>query len=184
VAEFEIVVCNDGSQDRTGNVLLSLAKNNPELRPIEFERNRGAAAAMNAAIRGTRLEWVLLFDSDGQFPIESFGQLLAGIRREGTRAAMGIRQRKGTLFPRFGTWSSGIACNLLYGTRMQDFNSACKLVDGRIVRSLNLEAKGINYSTEVTARLLEHSVVITEVNINYRPRATGTSSMRAARKEL
>ncbi len=181
VSEFEIVVCNDGSRDSTGAVLNGLAADNPEMRVLQFGENQGAAAALTAAIAATRFNWVLLLDSDGQFPIENLRPLLAGVRAARAPAAIGVRQKKDNWFARFGTWASGIACNLLYGTRIRDFNSACKLVWGPLLRSLHLEAKGMNYSTEVTARLLERGVGIAEVAIEHRPRTAGTSSMRLLR---
>ena len=55
------------------------------------------------------------------------------------------------------------------------------LVSGPVLRGLGLEAKGMNYSTEVTSRLLECGIVPVEVTIEHRPRTTGTSSMKLVR---
>jgi dolichol-phosphate mannosyltransferase len=181
LAEFEIVVCNDGSSDATGDILDRLTLSCPQLRPLHFDKNQGAAAALNAAIATTRGDWVLLIDSDGQFPIENLPDMLAALRRSGALAAIGIRQKKDVPFAQFGSWASGAVCNLVHGSRMQDFNSAFKLVWGPTLRALGLEAKGMNYSTEVTSRLLERDITPVEVNITHRPRATGTSHMRLVR---
>jgi glycosyltransferase involved in cell wall biosynthesis len=186
VAEFEIVICNDGSKDATGDILDRLTLSYPELRPLHFAANQGAAAALNAAIAATKGDWVLLMDSDGQFAIENLPDMLAAIRRSGGAAsdclaAIGIRKKKDAAFAQFGSWASGWACNLLHGSRLQDFNSAFKLVWGPTLRGLGLEAKGMNYSTEVTSRLLERGIVPVEVDIAHRPRATGVSSMKLVR---
>src|SRR6202000_79751 len=79
---------------------------------------------------------------------------------------------------RFGTRASGALCNWAHGSRVKDFNSAFKLVSGPVLRGLGLEAKGMNYSTEVTSRLLECGIVPVEVAIEHRPRTTGVSSMK------
>jgi dolichol-phosphate mannosyltransferase len=181
LAEFEIVVCNDGSRDRTGDILDRLTLPFAQLRPLHFARNQGAAAALNAAIAATRFDWVLLLDSDGQFPIANLPDMLAALRNSGGRAAIGIRHKKDKAFAQFGSWASGWACNLVHGSRLQDFNSAFKLVWGPTLRGLGLEAKGMNYSTEVTSRLLERGIVPVEVMIEHRPRITGVSSMKLAR---
>jgi dolichol-phosphate mannosyltransferase len=181
LAEFEIVVCNDGSSDATGDILDRLTLSYPGLRPLHFDKNQGAAAALTAAIAATKGDWVLLIDSDGQFPIENLPDMLAALRRSGALAAIGIRQKKDVPFARFGSWASGAVCNLVHGSRMQDFNSAFKLVWGPALRALGLEAKGMNYSTEVTSRLLERGITPVEVKITHRPRATGTSHMRLVR---
>jgi dolichol-phosphate mannosyltransferase len=181
ISAFEIVICNDGSTDRTGDILDHLALQIPQLRALHFIGNRGAAAALNAAIAATRNDWVLLIDSDGQFPIQNLPLMLAALRQSGSQAAVGIRQKKDTPFARFGSWASGLVCNLVHGSNMRDFNSAFKLVWGPTLRGLGLEARGLNYSTEVTSRLLERRIVLTEVLIEHRPRVTGVSSMRLLR---
>ena len=186
LAEFEIVICNDGSKDATGDILDRLTLSYPQLRPLHFARNQGAAAALNAAIAATKGDWVLLMDSDGQFAIENLPDMLAALGRSGgptsdCQAAIGIRKKKDAAFAQFGSWASGLACNLVHGSRLKDFNSAFKLVWGPALRGLGLEAKGMNYSTEVTSRLLERGIVPVEVEIAHRPRATGTSNMRLVR---
>jgi glycosyltransferase involved in cell wall biosynthesis len=181
VASFEIVICNDGSMDGTGDILDRLKQQFPGLRPVHFARNQGAAAALNAAIAATTGDWVLLIDSDGQFPIQNLPDMIDAVRRSGGRAAIGIRQKKDVPFAQFGSWASGLVCNLVHGSRVRDFNSAFKLVWGPTLRGLGLEAKGMNYSTEVTSRLLERGVSLAEVAIEHRPRTTGTSSMKLVR---
>jgi glycosyltransferase involved in cell wall biosynthesis len=181
LADFEIVVCNDGSKDQTGAILDRLALACPRLRPLHFSANQGAAAALNAAIAATKGDWVLLLDSDGQFPIQNLSTTLAALRQTGGLAAIGIRQKKDVAFARFGSWASGALCNLAHGSHLADFNSAFKLVSGPLLRGLGLEAKGMNYSTEVTSRLLECGIVPVEVTIEHRPRTTGVSSMKLMR---
>ena len=86
--------------------------------------------------------------------------------------------------PRFGSWASSCLCNLVHGTRLADFNSAFQLVWGPALRKLDLEVKGLNYSTEMTSRLLERRIVPVAVAIEHRPRVTGTSSMKLVRGAL
>ncbi len=184
LASYEIVICDDGSTDRTGDILDRLTLSCPQLRVLHFERNQGAAAALNAAIAATSGDWVLLLDSDGQFAIENLPAMIEAVRGSGAKAAIGVRQKKDSAFAQFGSWSSGLVCNLLHGSRMRDFNSAFKLVWGPSLRGLGLEAKGMNYSTEVTSRLLERGIVPVEVAIEHRPRASGASHMRLLRGAL
>jgi len=179
---YEIVICNDGSRDDTAEKLNAIAKLHPELAVISHSVNQGAGAALAAAISGTTADWVLLIDSDGQFAIENFDPLLAAIQQSGAPAAIGVRVKKlDGMFARFGSWSSGFLCNWFHGTRYRDFNSACKLVKGDLLRSLRLDCKGLNYSTDVTSKLIERGVRIAEVDISHLPRAAGSSSLRKFR---
>ena len=184
LASFEIVICDDGSTDGTGDILDRLSQCWPQLRVLHFAKNQGAAAALNAAIAATQGDWVLLTDSDGQFAIENLPDMVEALRRSGAKAAIGIRRKKDAAFAQFGSWASGLVCNLLHGSRMRDFNSAFKLVWGPTLRGLGLEARGMNYSTEVTSRLLERGIVPVEVTIQHRPRAAGASHMKLLRGAL
>ncbi|OGV49382.1 MAG: hypothetical protein A3F46_00105 [Legionellales bacterium RIFCSPHIGHO2_12_FULL_42_9] len=181
IAQFEIIVCNDGSTDITGDILNELASRYPEVRPIHFSHNQGAAAALNAAIAKTQFEWVLLIDSDDQFPIENYSKLLAGQRASQALVISGIRNKKDNFFARFGSVASGFICNLVHGSQIKDFNSAFKLVEGPLLRSLVLEARGMNYSTEITSRLLETGALIVEVDIEHRLRTFGKSNLKLMR---
>ena len=184
LASFEIVICDDGSTDGTGDILDRLSLSHPQLRVLHFAKNQGAAAALNAAIAATKGDWVLLTDSDGQFAIENLPDMVEALRRSGATAGIGIRQKKDAAFAQFGSWASGLVCNLVHGSRMRDFNSAFKLVWGPTLRGLGLEARGMNYSTEVTSRLLERGIVPVEVTIQHRPRAAGASHMKLLRGAL
>ena len=187
VAEWEIVVCDDGSRDGTGAILAGLAASMPELVVVSFARNRGAGAAIAAAVGATRLDWVLLTDSDGQFPVENLDRMLAA-RAGGGRAFSGARGQKADAAAyRLGSRASGAVCNRLLGTRYRDFNSVFKLVEGPLFRSLRLESEGMNCSTEITARVVELGVGWVEVPIEHRPRDGGARSwgfVRGARNRL
>jgi dolichol-phosphate mannosyltransferase len=178
IAQFEVVICNDGSIDNTGAMLNELALSQAEVRPVNFPVNQGAAAALAAAIANTRYDWVLLIDSDNQFPIENFAVLFAALKQHTVSAVLGVRDKQDSAFARFGSKISGFICNLIHNSKLKDFNSACKLVDGKLLRSLVLEAKGMNYSTEITSRLLESKATIVEVDISHQHRAGGKSHMK------
>jgi dolichol-phosphate mannosyltransferase len=184
VTEFEIVICNDGSSDDTGAILNELALHHAEIHPIHFKINQGAAAALAAAIAATRYDWVLLLDSDDQFPIENFSLLFAALKQADVSAVQGVRDKQDNVIARFGTKISGFICNLIHRSKLRDFNTACKLVDGKLLRSLVLEAKGMNYSTEITSRLLEREATIVEVDIIHRQRNIGKSNMKLIKDSL
>ncbi len=176
------MVCDDGSRDATGSILDALAARAPEVRPVHHAVNQGAAAALTSAIRHTSKDWILLIDSDGQFPIEICERMIDEVRERGADAVIGVRRAKAdSLFQRAGSWLSGLLCNWFHGTHYRDFNCALKLVPGNALRSLNLEAKGLNYSGEITSKLLEEGVVFAEVEVVHEPRISGRSAAKSLR---
>lgn len=184
ISQFEIVICNDGSQDNTKSILDTLSQTYPEIRALHFEQNHGASAALAAAIAATRYDWVFLLDTDGQFPIENLTLMLESLKQNSIQAVVGVRNKKSSAYERWGSKLSGMICNLFHGSQLRDFNSACKLVQGNLLRACRLETKGMNYSTEITSRLLESKVGIAEVDIDHRARQAGKSNMKLLRDSV
>lgn len=183
--DYEIVICNDGSVDNTWDLLCELARRYPSVKPCNHPINQGAAAALTTAIKHTTKDWVLLLDSDGQYPIENLEFFTRARERETLLAYIGFRPRKAdSAFARFGSWASGWCCNLFHGTKYRDFNCALKFIEGALLRELCLEAKGLNYSTEISSKILERGVTMGEVEILHQARNKGRSSRSLFRGTL
>jgi glycosyltransferase involved in cell wall biosynthesis len=171
IGAWEIVVCDDGSTDATGGILTALQADCSELVVVQFDRNRGAGAAIAAAIARTRLDWVVLLDSDGQFPIENIERFLGPMLAGDGVAFAGARIRKADSLPyRWGSAASGAVSNILLRTRYRDFNSIFKVVRGPLLRALYLESEGMNCSTEITSRIVELGHTWNEIPIAHRYR--------------
>jgi dolichol-phosphate mannosyltransferase len=185
LSSFEIVVCNDGSRDDTGTILARLAAAHDQVRFVTHAVNRGGGVAMASAIAATRKRWVLTLDADGQFPIENLERFAEALAESDARAFLGARAKKrDSVGARFGSTASTLVLNGVYGTRYHDFTSACQLVEGDLLRSLTLEARGLNYSLEVVARLLERGIEPVEVPIRHLPRSGGRTSRTLVRSGL
>ena len=63
----EIIVVDDGSRDRTGEIADHLVAANPRLKVVHHPLNRGYGAAVISGIRACSQPWVVLCDGDGQF---------------------------------------------------------------------------------------------------------------------
>lgn len=88
---YEIVLVNDGSSDRTGEILRELKQGDRLLRIIELKGNFGEAAALSAGYHFSRGDWIITMDGDGQNnprDIPAFVQKL----KEGYRAVTGWRR--------------------------------------------------------------------------------------------
>jgi hypothetical protein len=106
------------------------------------------------------------------------------MRDTGAKAILGVRDKSDHFLACLGSKLSGAVCNMVHGSRLKDFNSAFKLIHGSLLRPLNLEAKGMNYSTEITSRLLETCVPLVEVKIDHRARTTGKSHIKLRKDSL
>jgi len=185
-AAHEVVVCNDGSRDRTGDILEAVARCHPVLRVVHHASNRGAAQAVATAVAASTANWILIVDADGQFPLSCLDEF-ARARHRDPRAAAFIgarRSKRDDRFARFGARVTTAALNAVYGTGYRDLSSACQLVRGDLLRALRFDARGLNYSVELSGKLLEAGIRPVEVEVDHLPRRTGRSTRTALRSTL
>jgi len=87
---FELLFVDDGSSDRTPELLRRIAGADHRIRVVRFTRNYGQEAAVEALYLGARGRWLIQMDGDLQHPPEEIPKLLAK-RDEGFDVVYGVR---------------------------------------------------------------------------------------------
>src|SRR6185437_15177327 len=90
--EFEVLVVDDGSTDRTVEIVESYAKTHPGVRLLSYQPNQGKGHAIRTGILSAAGELLLINDADGSSPIEEVARLEAAIR-DGAFVAIGSRAK-------------------------------------------------------------------------------------------
>ena len=94
--DFELLFVNDGSKDKTLEIMMELAKKDSRVKYISFSRNFGKEAAMYAGFENSTGDYVCLMDADLQDPPRLLPEMLKAIREEGYDSAATRRvTRKG-----------------------------------------------------------------------------------------
>ena len=79
---WEVVVVDDGSNDNTCQIVAEYAIQEPRVRLLRHEKNRGGQAARNSGIKAANGEWIAFLDSDDQFLPNSLSLRLAMAQRD------------------------------------------------------------------------------------------------------
>ena len=87
--DWEVIVVDDGSRDRTPEVLDELAKVCPRLRVVTHPTNRGYGGALRSGFAAARKEWVFYTDGDAQYDVCELSLLWAA--REGADMVNGFK---------------------------------------------------------------------------------------------
>jgi glycosyltransferase involved in cell wall biosynthesis len=130
----ELIVVDDGSTDRTVDLLEEMQRHYPAVRVLRNERNRGKGFSVRRGVLEARGELVLFTDADLSAPIEEANKLLAALESSGADAAVGSRalQRRliGVHQPWWREWA-GRAFNrlvrLFTGLKIRDTQCGLKL---------------------------------------------------------
>lgn len=173
--EFEIIVVDDGSADRTAEIVRQIANRDGRVRLISHEHNRGYGAAVATALRAAHGEWIFFTDGDGQFNLLDLPQLLVEAQR--ADVVIGYRyDRADNRLRRLNAaaWKWLIRC--LVGLRVRDLDCAFKLFPRWVVERLQLTSDGACISAEIMAQCQRGGLKIAEVPVHHYPRSAGTAT--------
>jgi glycosyltransferase involved in cell wall biosynthesis len=119
--EWEIVCVDDGSQDRTPEILLGLQARIPRLRAIRQE-NRGIFGAFTRAYQEARGSHIFVTGSDGQWPAENLETMLP-LLLSGADVVVGVRTNRRDVYTPARRAISAVfnrLPRLLFGVRLED----------------------------------------------------------------
>lgn len=173
--EREILVCDDGSTDRTPAILEEAVARYRDVRLFVHPVNRGKGAAIRTMLAHATGDCALVQDADLEYDVADTSALLAAFR-DGHDAVYGSRFLE-TRWPRGMRPTHLVAnrvlthtANVLYGHRLTDEATCLKLVRTSLLKQMSLECERFEFCPEVTAKLGRMHVPIYEVPARYNAR--------------
>jgi glycosyltransferase involved in cell wall biosynthesis len=173
---IEVVCVDDGSRDKSVEILETLSAVDSRIRVFRQPVNRGKGAAIRRAIEEMRGDVAIIQDSDLEYDPNDYPALIAPILEGKADAVFGSRfasasQRKILLYwhsvaNKFLTW----ATNVLNDINLTDMETCYKAVRGDILRQTPLHSDRFGIEPELTTRLAQWNVRLYEVPISYHGR--------------
>jgi len=176
--DWRILVVNDGSRDRTGEIAESLAKNDPRVSVVHHDGNKGYAVATETALASTPGEVVMVVDGDGQHTMADAPRFLDAIR-EGADVVFGWKKERHDPWPRL-VLSKGLntLSGWILGSPLHDINGGCRAFRRGVARRLEIRHR-INFvGDEIFARCRIAGWKVAEVVVRHFPREAGQSIHR------
>ncbi|HIW20151.1 MAG TPA: glycosyltransferase family 2 protein [Candidatus Alistipes pullicola] len=136
---YEIIFVDDGSNDRSWEVIRSLKEKNPAVRAIRFQRNYGKSAGLYCGFEAAQGDVVITMDADLQDSPDEIPELYRMITEEGYDLVSGWKKRRydpigKTLPSKFFNATARLAS----GIKLHDFNCGLKAYRKKVVKSIEV----------------------------------------------
>jgi glycosyltransferase involved in cell wall biosynthesis len=180
---LELVVVDNGSVDRTGEVLAELAARSPTVRPVRVEVNRGYGFGLLQGVPHCAAPWIGFIPADGQIDAEDVVRLYEAVQASDGLVIAKARRR----FRLDGIKRKfvSVAYNLLVVALWPrigslDINGTPKILHRNVLRALDLSSEGWLFDPELMIKAHYLGVRVIELNVFSRMRGNGLSHVRAS----
>lgn len=176
VADFEVIVINDGSQDATGQVLAELqAQYGPRLRVITHPANRGYGGALRSGFWAAEKDWIFYTDGDGQYDPGELALLLQAAK-PGVQLVNGYKRQRHD--PAHRIWI-GNAYNFfarqIFGVRLRDIDCDFRLIRRTALEEISLVSTSGTICVELVRKIERLGSTVVELPVSHYARQHGRS---------
>jgi glycosyltransferase involved in cell wall biosynthesis len=177
---FEVLLVDDGSTDRSWEVIRELNMNYGFIKGIRFRRNYGKSAALNTAFRTTEGHVVVTMDADLQDSPDEIPELYRMISEDGYDLVSGWKKRRRD--PLNKTLPSKLfnrTARIISGIKLHDFNCGLKAYNGEVVKNIEVYGEMHRYIPILAKR--SGFARITEKVVHHRERKYGVTKFGVER---
>ena len=171
----EILVLDDGSTDKTKQLVENAALNNNKIKLIHFDSNNGKGAVLNKSREFITSDYVVIHDADLEYFPEDIEEMFKEVN--GDNLILGSRfignKKRINLYSR--TYLANKAMSLFFSivnfTKITDVATCYKMMPSDFFKSSSFTEKGFSIEIEMLSRFLKTSKQIIEVPISYKGRS-------------
>jgi glycosyltransferase involved in cell wall biosynthesis len=172
---YEIIIINDGSPDRAGEVAEEFARHHMNVRVIHHPRNLGYGQALRTGFMAAHYEWIAFTDGDDEYEIDDFRKLLR--LRDYYDLIVTFRYVKRYSGVRvFISYVYNTLLRALFRTRYRDISCGLRLIRKEVVDQLDLMSTSPFIGAEVAIKTMLKGYRVGEVGIQTFPRQMGRGS--------
>lgn len=173
--DFEVIVVNDGSVDKTADVAQSLAKAYKEVKIVNHKRNQGLALAWRTGIKSCKKDIILYIEGDGQQPFKDQYSLLKKIKY--VDVVLGIRAYRFdySLFRKILSWGYILLIRIFFNLKYKDVGWS-QVYRRKIFDKVKLKSTTPFFDTEVIIKARRSGFKVAEAHSSYRRRESGSTN--------
>jgi len=184
--DYEILVINDGSKDKTEEILTQLTQKYSKLRYVSHEINKGLGAAIRTGFQKAKGRIIIELDADLTQPIKHVPQMIEKID-QGYDLCIASRYLNGggmRNVPNWRVWLSKAAnsvFSIIYLTKTTDLTSGYRAYRYSFIKNLDLKQDGFAIQLEISVMMAKYKARITEIPFILTNRSIGHSKFSFAK---
>lgn len=173
-SNFEIIVVDDGSTDKTFKVVEQIAVKYHNIILKKHEINRGYGQSLKTGFDTASKEFIFFMDSDGQFEISDLDKLTPHITDK--NIVIGYRyQRADTNIRKLNTLLYHTYLRTIFKLKVKDVDCAFKLFPREAYLKIRpIRSEGAFFSAEFLLKLIKEDYNLVEIAVNHYPRLYGS----------
>ena len=169
---WECIIVNDGSKDKTAEIADRLVLENPGVvRVIHNNPNKGYGGALTTGLYAATKEYVFFTDGDTQFDMNEITELIPIIQQDDIDIAAGFRIDRQEGFMR--KLNGQFLVPLVLGVRVKDLDCAFKIFHRRVLESMDVHATGALVNAEIMAKAKKFGFKWKQTGVHHLPRQGG-----------
>jgi glycosyltransferase involved in cell wall biosynthesis len=170
IEELELIVVDDGSQDRTAEIISQFS----DVRLVKHPVNRGYGAAIKTGFCQARGEWLAFLDADGTYPPEQLPQLCQAALEKQADVVIGSRMSGADsempTVRRLGNWFFASLLSLVGNARVADSASGMRVLRREVLEKLYPLPDGLQFTPAMSTRAVHEQLRMIEIPIPYEER--------------
>ena len=170
--EFEIVLVNDNSQDKSKDIVDQFCRKHECIRAVHHSVNKGFGGAIKSGFAIAKGDYILYYPADSILIHTEVQNYLALIKN----ADVVVGYRRGrpdyTLYRKLNSTVYYILVNLLLGLKLSDVNWV-HMYRKKVLRTITAESNHIFFCAEMLIKAMNKGFIITGVDVTYFPRKHG-----------
>ena len=179
IGDYELIVVDDKSTDRTPEIADALAAADPRVRVVHHEVNRKLGGSIKTGFASARGDIVLYSDADLPFDFLEVPRALRILRLYNCDLVSAYRfDRTGEGYTRaVYTFFYNLLIRTMFGVKARDINFAFKLVRRNVLDSVDLRSEGSFIDAELIIRAIRSGFELQQFGVDYFPRTMGESTL-------
>ncbi len=170
--QWELIVVNDGSRDKTRKIVENLINKDFRIKLINHDFNRGYGASLRSGFYSARYPWIAFIDSDGQFDFSEITGFFKKQKETGADLVIGYyKERKVSFFKKITSKIWELLVFVLFGLKVKDIDCGFKLISKKVIEKIpRLESeRGAFISSEFLIKAKKAGFKIAEIPVTHYP---------------